>query len=65
MLLAVLTTFFLVSGTVIFSSVKGAIAVDENLRPLKRKTATKMEASKKGRSRSMVFPDFSKSRNIA
>ena len=65
MLLAVLTTFFLVSGIVIFSSIKGAIAVDENLRPVKKEIAKQTQTSKRGRSRSMVFLDFSRSRNIA
>jgi len=65
MILAVLTIFFMLSGIVIYSSIKGAIAVDEHLNPVKETIDTEQTKKPGTRSRSMVFLDFSRSRNIA
>jgi hypothetical protein len=65
MILAVLTTFFSLSGIVMYNSIKGAIAVDEHLSPVKETIDTEQTKKPRARSRSMVFLDFSRSRNIA
>ena len=65
MILAVLTISLVVSGIVIYSSIKGAIALDESFNPVKENTETEHLEKPKSRSRTMIFLDFSRSRNIA
>lgn len=64
MLLAVLTILFIVSVIVIYSSIKGAIEVDEKLRPVKSANPGK-KGSTKGLGKSMIFKDYSTSRSVA
>lgn len=65
MILAVLTISLIVSGIVIYSSIKGAIAVDENFNLVKENIEIEKLEKPKSRSRTMIFLDFSRSRNIA
>ncbi|CAN5401943.1 hypothetical protein BH10BAC2_BH10BAC2_45970 [soil metagenome] len=64
MLLAVLTTFFIGSAIVIVSSFKGAIEVDENLKPVSTVDPV-TQHSGAGLGKSMIFKDFSTSRSVA
>jgi hypothetical protein len=65
MILAVLTIFLVVSGIVIYFSIKGAIAVDENFYPVKENLDMVLPERPKSHSRTMIFLDFSRSRNTA
>lgn len=64
MLLAVLTIFFIVSAIVIYTSIKGAIEVDEKFRPVPG-VKTGKQGSAKGLGKSMIFKDYSTSRSVA
>lgn len=64
MLLAVLTTFFIGSAIVIVSSFKGAIEVDENLKPVSM-SKPETQHSGKGRGKSMIFKNYAASRSVA
>lgn len=65
MIMAVLTVFFVLSAIIILSAIKGAIAVDEKLQPIKEEKKEEKKEQVPAGSRSMTFLDFSKSRSIA
>lgn len=65
MILAVLTLFILVSGIVIYVCIKGAVEVDENCKPVTNTINIKKARKRTGKTKSMVFHNFSSSRSIA
>lgn len=64
MLLAVLTTFVIGSAIVIVSAFKGAIEVDENLKPVST-VDPETQHSGKGVGKSMIFKNYTTSRSVA
>ena len=65
MILAVLTLFIIVSGVTIYACINSAVYVDENCKPVTNTINIKKARKRTGKTKSMVFHNFSSSRSIA